>query len=200
MYTSRIREQLQAQMDKQATFATRKANISKDMNLTPQGKKEPLARIEAERKQQAQTAWAEMLDTLQKMRDAEERTIPEAVAPHLAATCQIIASIDPQAPGVDAALDSVLNAFSGRLACQRVLSAALRKAGHTGYAIGLDNRIYDPMEHYAQIAGYLQKPILDGCLSGLNEAFAYLDAIDRNAPAAQEAPALVPATPTAHVF
>ena len=121
MYTSRIREQLSEQMEQQKAFAERKAKITNDRNLTAQGQKEPLARLERERKAQAETAWAAMLKTLQDMKSVEAAPLTADEAARLAVAGQIIGSLDPKAPEVDTALDAILRPFQGRIPAQRVL-------------------------------------------------------------------------------
>lgn len=195
MYTSRIREQLSEQMEQQKAFAERKAKITNDRNLTAQGQKEPLARLERERKAQAETAWAAMLKTLQDMKSVEAAPLTADEAARLAVAGQIIGSLDPKAPEVDTALDAILRPFQGRIPAQRVLSSMLRKGGFHERAMGLEGQIYDPDEHYNAIAYYVQDAVKHGSLSGLNEGFAYLDAIDRNAPKESGASAIEPCKP-----
>lgn len=182
MYTGRIREQLAEQMEQQKVFVQRKAKITNDRNLTSEGKREPLTRIERERVGQAEKAWEKMLDTLQGMKAAEVAPLTAEEATQLAVAAQIVGSLDPKAPEAGAALNAILQPFQGRIPAQRILSAALRKNGFNEQANGLEGRIYDPDEHYNAIAYYVQDAMKQGSLSELNEAFAYLDAIDRNAP------------------
>ena len=182
MYTGRIREQIAAQIDAQKTFAQRKAHIDSNRGLTAEGKREPLARIERERKAQAEKAWAEMLDTLQGMKAAEVAPLTTEEAAQLAVAAQIVGSLDPKAPEADTALDAILQPFQGRIPAQRILSAALRKSGFNARATGLESKIYDPDEHYDGLSYYIHDAVTNGTLSGLNELYGYLDAIDRNAP------------------
>lgn len=182
LYTGRIREQLAEQMEQQKVFAQRKAKITNDRNLTAEGKREPLTRIERERVGQAEKAWEKMLDTLQGMKAAEVAPLTAEEATQLAVAAQIVGSLDPKAPEADAALNAILQPFQGRIPAQRVLSSMLRKGGFDERANGLEGRIYDPDEHYNAIAFYVRDAMKQGNLSELNEAFAYLDAIDRNAP------------------
>lgn len=195
MFTGRIREQIAAQIDAQKTFAQRKAQIDGNRGLTAEGKREPLARIEQERKAQAEKAWAEMLDTLQGMKAAEVAPLTAEEATRLAVAAQIVGGLDPKAPEADAALDAVLQPFQGRIPAQRILSAVLQKSGFNERANGLEGRIYDPDEHYNAIAYYVQDAMKQGSLSELNEAFAYLNAIDRNAPKESGASPIEPRKP-----
>lgn len=195
MYTGRIRELLSAQMEAQKTFAQRKAKIDTNRGLTAEGKREPLQRIERERRAQAENAWAEMLATLQDMKAVEAAPLTSEETARLAVTAQIIGSLDPKAPEVDAALDAVLDAFAGRIPAQRVLASALRKSNFVDRATGIEGRIYDPDEHYDAIAYYVQNAVTQGTLSGFNEVFSYLDAIDRNAPSKSGARPITPHKP-----
>lgn len=195
MYTGRIREQLSEQMEQQKSFAQRKAKITSDRNLTAQGQKEPLARLERERKAQAEAAWAAMLKTLQDMKSVEAAPLTAEEAAQLAVAAQIVGSLDPKASEADAALDAVLRPFQGRIPAQRVLSSMLRKGGFDERAVGLEGRIYDPDEHYNGLSYYIHDAVTSGTLSGLNELYAYLDAIDRNAPKASEASPIEPRKP-----
>lgn len=182
MYTGKIREQLAAQIDAQKAFAQRKAQIDSNRGLTAEGKREPLARIERERRNQAEKAWAEMLAVLQMMKNTELAPLNAEETAHLAVAAQIVGSLDPQAPEADAALDAILQPFQGRIPAQRVLSAVLRKSGFNERANGLEGRIYDPDELYNSLAFYVWDAVEQGSLSELNEGFSYLAAIDRNAP------------------
>lgn len=195
MYTGRIREQLSEQMEQQKSFAQRKAKITSDRNLTAQGQKEPLARLERERKAQAEAAWAAMLKTLQDMKSVEAAPLTAEEAAQLAVAAQIVGSLDPKASEADAALDAVLRPFQGRIPAQRVLSSMLRKGGFDERAVGLEGRIYDPDEHYNGLSYYIHDAVTSGTLSGLNELYTYLDAIDRNAPKASEASPIEPRKP-----
>ena len=154
-----------------------------------------MARIEQERKAQAEKAWAEMLDTLQGMKAAEVAPLTAEEATRLAVAAQIVGGLDPKAPEADAALDAVLQPFQGRIPAQRILSAVLQKSGFNERANGLEGRIYDPDEHYNAIAYYVQDAMKQGSLSELNEAFAYLNAIDRNAPKESGASPIEPRKP-----
>ena len=195
MYTGRIRELLAQQIEQQKAFAERKAKITSDRNLTAEGKREPLARIERERVGQAEKAWEKMLDTLQGMKVAETAPLTTDEAAQLAVAAQIVGSLDPQAPEADAALDAVLRPFQGRIPAQRVLSSMLRKGGFDERAVGLEGRIYDPDEHYNGLSYYIHDAVTSGTLSGLNELYAYLDAIDRNAPKESGASPIEPRKP-----
>lgn len=195
MFTGRIREQIAAQIDAQKTFAQRKAQIDSNRGLTAEGKREPLARIERERKAQAEKAWAEMLDTLQGMKAAEVAPLTTEEAAQLAVAAQIVGSLDPKAPEADTALDAILQPFQGRIPAQRILSAALRKSGFNERANGLEGRFYDPDTHYDGLGYYIHDAVTNGTLSGLNELYAFLDAIDRNAPEASEASPIEPRKP-----
>lgn len=195
MYTGRIREQLSEQMEQQRAFAQRKVKITSDRNLTAQGQKEPLARLERERKAQAETAWAAMLKTLQDMKSVEAAPLTADEAARLAVAGQIIGSLDPQAPEADTALDAILQPFQGRIPAQRVLSAILRKSGFNERANGLEGRIYDPDELYNSLAFYVWDAVEQGSLSELNEGFAYLAEIDRNAPKESGASPIEPRKP-----
>ena len=182
MYTGRIRELLAQQIEQQKAFAERKAKITSDRNLTAQGQKEPLARIERERKAQVEKGWGEMLAVLQMMKNAESEPLTAEETARLAVAAQIVGSLDPKAPEADTALDAILQPFQGRIPAQRVLSAVLRKSGFDGRANGLEARLYDPDTHYDALAYYVREAVEQGTLSELNEGFAYLDAIDKNAP------------------
>ena len=182
MYTGRIREQIAAQIDAQKTFAQRREKITNDRNLTAEGKREPLARIERERVGQAKKAWESMLKTLYEMKSVETAPLSTDEAAQLAVAAQIVGSLDPEAPEADTALDAILQPFQGRIPAQRILSAALRKSGFNERANGLEGRIYDPDELYNSLAFYVRDAVEQGSLSELNEGFAYLDAIDKNAP------------------
>lgn len=195
MYTGRIREQLAEQMEQQKVFAQRKAKITNDRNLTSEGKREPLARIERERKTQAEKAWEKMLDTLQGMKAAEAAPLTADEATQLAVAAQIVGSLDPKAPEADTALNAILQPFQGRIPAQRILSSMLRKSGFDERATGLEGKLYDPDEHYDAIAYYVQDAMKQGSLSELNEAFAYLNAIDRNAPKESGASPIKPHKP-----
>lgn len=195
MYTGRIREQIAAQIDAQKTFAQRKAQIDSNRGLTAEGKREPLARIERERKAQAEKAWAEMLDTLQGMKAAEVQPLTAEETARLAVAAQIVGSLDPEAPEADTALDAILQPFQGRIPAQRILSAALRKSGFNERANGLEGRIYDPDELYDSLAFYVRDAVEKGSLSELNEGFTYLAAIDRNAPKESGASPIEPRKP-----
>lgn len=181
MYTGRIRELLAAQMEQQKVFAQRKAKINSDRNLTAEGKREPLARIERERVGQAQKAWEKMLDTLQGMKAAEVTPLTAEEATQLAVAAQIVGSLDPKAPEADAALNAILQPFQGRIPAQRVIAAVLRKNGFNERATGLEGKIYDPDEHYDGLSYYIHDAVTNGTLSGLNELYGYLNAIDQNA-------------------
>lgn len=195
LYTGRIREQIAAQIDAQKTFAQRKAQIDSNRGLTAEGKREPLARIERERKAQAEKAWAEMLDTLQGMKAAEVAPLTTEEAAQLAVAAQIVGSLDPQAPEADTALDAILQPFQGRIPAQRVLSSMLRKGGFHERAMGLEGQIYDPGELYDSLAFYVRDAVEQGSLSELNESFSYLAAVDRNAPKASGASPIEPRKP-----
>lgn len=195
MYTGRIREQLSEQMEQQKSFAQRKAKITSDRNLTAQGQKEPLARLERERKAQAEAAWAAMLKTLQDMKSVEAAPLTAEEAAQLAVAAQIVGSLDPEAPEADTALDAILQPFQGRIPAQRILSAALRKSGFNERANGLEGRIYDPDTHYDGLGYYIHDAVTNGTLSGLNELYAFLDAIDRNAPKESGASPIEPRKP-----
>lgn len=195
MNTGKIRELLAAQMEAQKTFAQRKAQIDANRGLTAEGKREPLQRIERERRTQAENAWAEMLATLQDMKAVEAAPLTSDETARLAVAAQIIGNLDPKAPEVETALDAVLDAFTGRIPAQRVLASALRKNSFVDRAAGIEGRIYDPDEHYNALAYYVQDAVTQGTLSGLNEAFAYLDAIDRNAPNKSGARPITPRKP-----
>lgn len=195
MYTGRIREQLAEQMEQQKVFAQRKAKITSDRNLTAEGKREPLTRIERERVGQAEKAWEKMLETLQGMKAAEVAPLTAEEATQLAVAAQIVGSLDPKAPEADAALNAILQPFQGRIPAQRILSASLRKSGFNERANGLEGRIYDPDELYDSLAFYVRDAVEKGSLSELNEGFAFLDAIDRNAPKKNGASPIEPRKP-----
>lgn len=195
MYTARIRELLSQQIDQQKAFAQRKEKITSDPNLTVQGQKEPLARIERERKAQAEKGWGEMLAVLQMMKNAELEPLTTEEAARLAVAAQLVGSLDPKAPEADTALDAILETFQGRIPAQRILSAALRKSGFNERANGLEGRIYDPDELYDSLAFYVRDAVEQGSLSELNEGFAYLAAIDRNAPKESGASPIEPRKP-----
>lgn len=195
MYTARIRELLAQQIDQQKAFAQRKAKITSDPNLTVQGQKEPLARIERERKAQAEKGWGEMLAVLQMMKNAELEPLTTEEAAQLAVAAQIVGSLDPKAPEADTSLDAVLETFQGRIPAQRIISAVLRKSGFNERANGLEGRIYDPDELYDSLAFYVRDAVEQGSLSELNEGFAYLAAIDQNAPKESGASPIEPRKP-----
>lgn len=195
MFTGRIREQIAAQIDAQKTFAQRKAQIDGNRGLTAEGKREPLARIERERKARAEKAWGEMLDTLQGMKAVEVAPLTVEETTQLAVAALIVGSLDPKAPEADTALDAILQPFQGRILAQRVISAALRKNGFDEQATGLEGRIYDPDELYDALAFYVRDAVEQGSLSELNEGFAYLAAIDRNAPKESGASPIEPRRP-----
>ena len=197
MNTGRIRELLGEQIEQQRAFAQRKAQINSDPRLTAQGRREPLERLENERKKQAAQAWGDMLSTLQTMKNAEAAPLTAEETAQLATAAQIIAHLDPNGKGVDAPLDAVLSPFRGRIPAQRVLTSVLRKSGFFEKATGLENRIYDPDEHYNALAFYAQSAVENGTLSELNESFAYLAAIDANAPTDTSTAPVVPTNPNA---
>lgn len=195
MYTGRIRELLAQQIEQQKAFAERKAKITSDRNLTAQGQKEPLARIERERKAQVEKGWGEMLAVLQMMKNAELEPLTAEETAQLAVAAQIVGSLDPKAPEADTALDAILQPFQGRIPAQRVLSAVLRKSGFNERANGLEGRIYDPDEHYDGLSYYIHDAVTNGTLSGLNELYGYLNAIDQNAPQESGASPIEPRKP-----
>lgn len=195
MYTGRIRELLAQQIEQQKAFAERKAKITSDRNLTAQGQKEPLTRIERERKAQVEKGWGEMLAVLQMMKNAELEPLTAEETARLAVAAQIVGSLDPKAPEADTALDAILQPFQGRIPAQRILSASLRKSGFNERANGLEGRIYDPDELYDSLAFYVRDAVEKGSLSELNEGFAFLDAIDRNAPKKNGASPIEPRKP-----
>ena len=184
---SDLRKQLEAVTQLQNSYGEAVKKVRSNQMWADGYKESELKKLDQHREQFAREKWKAILSTLQGMKESEERALPLG-DPELLGAVQILGAAGQSLDG-----DLILNIcdrFKGRNASQQLLSKVLRSVGKLEEAQHVENNIVGTDEFYDHVAQAMKKAVMAGTFGGLNEGYAYLEALENSLPEDQP-----PATP-----
>lgn len=174
-----LRKQLEAVTQLQSSYQEAVKKVRNNQMWADGYKESELKKLDQHREQFAREKWKAILSTLQAMKESEERAIPLG-DPELLGAVQILGAAGQSLDG-----DLILNIcdrFKGRNASQQLLGKVLRSVGKLEEAQHVENNIVGTDEFYDHVAQAMKKAVMAGTFGGLNEGYAYLEALENSLP------------------
>lgn len=176
---SDLRKQLEAVTQLQSSYQEAVKKVRNNEIWAEGYKESELKKLDQHREQFAREKWEAILSTLQGMKESEERALPLG-DPELLGAVQILGAAGQALDG-----DLILNIcdrFKGRNASQQLLGKVLRSVGKLEEAQHVENNIVGTDEFYDHVAQAMKKAVMAGTFGGLNEGYAYLEALENSLP------------------